>query len=442
MDPFGQTKFAGAFDAMGNVIAHYTYGLGLTSLVDAAGQSGYFDFNRQGSTVGLSGAMGTYANQYSYLPYGQLLSSAGSIANPFTFGGQMGLFTDASGLTSMTNRTYDAATGRFLTRDPLSVAGGDTDLYSFGNNDPVNEVDPQGTNPLILAGALIGAGISEGGYLVGSLISGEQVTWGGAAGAAVSGAITGGVIGATGGLGLLEGAAPGAGASAAGSVVQHAIDGDLGNSGGKIVEDTIVGAIPTGPADGELLKSWGSGNWGKNALLRTLEGLNKHGQALWKKLFDDGFDDLLKDLLKKLFDPEDGDSPIVEPHDPNDKVGPIGYGDAGYITDTDALPYRIDYVNAATATASARVVSITDPLDPSIDPRTLQLGQIAFGSTVITVPSGRSFFSTLVDLGASSNLEVQIEAGIDITTDTVFWTLTTIDKFDGPGLRQRRLPAA
>ncbi len=154
VDPTGLSGITGAFDSSGNVIAHYTYGLGLTSLVNAAGQADSYDFNLQGSTVGLSGSSGSYVNQYDYLPSGQLQSSIQSIENPFTYVGEFGLMTDASGLTSMTNRTYDSQIGRFLTPDPLNVNGGDTDLYSYANDDPVNEVDPQGTNPLILAGAL------------------------------------------------------------------------------------------------------------------------------------------------------------------------------------------------------------------------------------------------------------------------------------------------
>src|SRR5262249_24620491 len=155
------------------------------------------------SVVGLSGASGSYLNQYAYLPFGRIQAAVQQVANPFTYAGQSGLMTDSAGLTSMTNRTYDAALGRFLSRDPLNVAGGDTDLYSYANNDPVNEVDPQGTNPLIVAGALIGAAVGEGTYLVGHAISGESITLGGVVGSAVSGGITGGVIGATGGLGLL-----------------------------------------------------------------------------------------------------------------------------------------------------------------------------------------------------------------------------------------------
>ncbi len=47
-----------------------------------------------------------------------------TIRDPFGFGGQWGGYTDAeTGLTLLTHRFYDPATGRFLTRDPMGYGG-------------------------------------------------------------------------------------------------------------------------------------------------------------------------------------------------------------------------------------------------------------------------------------------------------------------------------
>ncbi|HEY3265367.1 MAG TPA: RHS repeat-associated core domain-containing protein [Armatimonadota bacterium] len=43
----------------------------------------------------------------------------------------------------MGHRYYDPATGRFLTRDPISYAGG-INLYAYCQNNPVNLTDPAG----------------------------------------------------------------------------------------------------------------------------------------------------------------------------------------------------------------------------------------------------------------------------------------------------------
>ena len=47
-------------------MAHYTYGLGLSSRV-STGAAAYYDFDRLGSTAGLSNAAGTYSLQGSSL---------------------------------------------------------------------------------------------------------------------------------------------------------------------------------------------------------------------------------------------------------------------------------------------------------------------------------------------------------------------------------------
>ena len=41
-------------------------------------------------------------------------------------------------------RDYDPETGRWTAKDPILFAGGDTNLYGYVINDPVNWVDPEG----------------------------------------------------------------------------------------------------------------------------------------------------------------------------------------------------------------------------------------------------------------------------------------------------------
>src|SRR5690606_32860051 len=51
-----------------------------------------------------------------------------------------------SGLYWMRARFYDPETGRFLTEDPIGIAGG-MNLYAFSLNDPVNGWDSTGMTP-------------------------------------------------------------------------------------------------------------------------------------------------------------------------------------------------------------------------------------------------------------------------------------------------------
>jgi len=61
---------------------------------------------------------------------------------PFGFAG--GLYDTDNGLVRFELRDYDPDTGRWTAKDPIRFAGGDTDLYGYCLNDPVNLVDKNG----------------------------------------------------------------------------------------------------------------------------------------------------------------------------------------------------------------------------------------------------------------------------------------------------------
>jgi RHS repeat-associated protein len=77
---------------------------------------------------------------------------------PFGFAG--GLYDADTGLVHFGARDYDPVIGRWTTRDPLGFAGGDTNLYGYVLQDPVDLIDLKGKDPaLAAAGAVIGLGV-------------------------------------------------------------------------------------------------------------------------------------------------------------------------------------------------------------------------------------------------------------------------------------------
>ncbi len=140
IDPFGLGYVAAQFDSSGNLITHYTYGLGLVSQVSASGTAYYYDYNLQGSTVGITNASGAYLNQYSYDPFGQVTTISAGISNPFQFVGQDGVLTEGSGLVYMRIRFFDASVGAYSSCDPLGLAGGDTNLRRYAANDTITSL--------------------------------------------------------------------------------------------------------------------------------------------------------------------------------------------------------------------------------------------------------------------------------------------------------------
>ena len=115
------------------------------------------------------------------------------------------------------------------------------------------------------------------------------------------------------------------------------------------------------------------------------------------------------------------------PHDPNDLLGPSGYGTAGFLTSDGALPYTIEFSNAKSAPVPADNVMVTEQLSPNLNWSTFQLGTIGFGNYVVNVPSGLSSYSTRVDATATLGVYVDIDATLNQITGILTVTFTSLD---------------
>ena len=150
---------------------------------------------------------------------------------------------------------------------------------------------------------------------------------------------------------------------------------------------------------------------------------------------DDQLSDAAKQRLQNGFtNPYKKNVSVPTSHDPNEITGPAAYGSQGFIPANDSLPYRIDFTNQATATAPAQTVVVTQQLSTNLDLSTFQLGDIGFGSTVISVPAGQTSYSTRVTLPSAApagtgpdGLYVDISASLNMQTGLVTWTFTSID---------------
>jgi len=78
--------------------------------------------------------------------FGEVVGSISPVGNYRTLEyGYSGREYEAdTGLYYFRARYYDPEMGRFLTKDPIGLAGGHTNLYLYCGNDPVNCVDPMG----------------------------------------------------------------------------------------------------------------------------------------------------------------------------------------------------------------------------------------------------------------------------------------------------------
>ncbi|MEI7850320.1 MAG: RHS repeat-associated core domain-containing protein [Kiritimatiellales bacterium] len=78
---------------------------------------------------------------YRYNEFGALLSTGGTLDQPFRFSTEP--YDETTGFVRYPYRFYAPSIGRWLSRDPIDVSGG-INLYAFVGNNPVNFADPLG----------------------------------------------------------------------------------------------------------------------------------------------------------------------------------------------------------------------------------------------------------------------------------------------------------
>jgi RHS repeat-associated protein len=140
------------FGGSGTMSASTLYGLGQDEILkrnnNGAGQ--FLLQDRMGSTVAVTGWKGELLEQYRYdafgtptimAPDGSVLTDS-AINNRFLFVGRE--WVSRFGFYENRARAYHPELGRFMSEDPIGFAAGDTNLYRYCNNDPVNHRDPSG----------------------------------------------------------------------------------------------------------------------------------------------------------------------------------------------------------------------------------------------------------------------------------------------------------
>ncbi|HYR08210.1 MAG TPA: RHS repeat-associated core domain-containing protein, partial [Longimicrobium sp.] len=137
-------------DGAGNRIREYTYFPGIDrphSMRQWAGGGGgaiyYYQMQRPGHVSGLVNTSNQLVNEYRYTPFGTPVNGypVQGTPNPLQY---MARELDAlSGLYYVRNRWYDPQQGRFVSEDPIGLAGG-VNQYAYVGNDPLGATDPTG----------------------------------------------------------------------------------------------------------------------------------------------------------------------------------------------------------------------------------------------------------------------------------------------------------
>jgi RHS repeat-associated protein len=166
------THLIGMVDASGIVTAQFVYGTSDHSpdYMSKNGVSYRIISDERGSVrLVVNATDGTVAQRMDYDVWGNVTADTAPGFQPFGFAG--GFYDNVTGLVRFGARDYDASTGRWMSKDPILFNGGQANLYVYAGDDPVNKIDPDGRNPIVVAVIAVAAvgGISS---YVGTLIGG------------------------------------------------------------------------------------------------------------------------------------------------------------------------------------------------------------------------------------------------------------------------------
>jgi RHS repeat-associated protein len=85
---------------------------------------------------------GTVAQRLDIDEWGQVTADSSAGFQVFGFAG--GIYDADTGLVRFGARDYDPVAGRWTSRDPILFNNGESDLYRYAMNDPINQADPSG----------------------------------------------------------------------------------------------------------------------------------------------------------------------------------------------------------------------------------------------------------------------------------------------------------
>jgi len=405
VDLTGTADVIAEYDGMSSLVARYIHGpFGLVGRVNPAGEITYYDFDALGNAVGITDPMGIYLNEYSYLPFGEILSSTETVANPFEYVGQWGVMGEGNGLAFMRARYYSPGEGRFLSRDPVGVQIQKTNLYAYAENNPISLVDPTGLRD-------VGAYNPSSDYC---------------------------------------------------SLSPDSMPGIFNFRYSCFLHDTCYNTCDAGKAtcDAQFLMSM----LASCALsLQPLQCAGFAGVYYTAVALGGGwaYDAGQRNACGEEPDPDDEPDPNDEEQDedstdprtsytPEDKLGPAGYDLPGtpdgsevrFIPAGQTMEYRVEFWNREDAPVPTQDAIIMDQLDPDVfDLSTLEFTRIGFLDWDVELPGGQ-VIDTRIDCRPEMDLAVEVRAGLgmevpgfannaDITPNTLVWWFHAIDPETG-----------
>ena len=414
VDPFGTygTNILAEQTESGHIKRmHYGQEHGLIASLESADihDAVFYVFDGDGSTIQTGSQTGEILSSYNYDPFGRELSLSMDDVNKFRFLGLYGIpvVSETANIVRIRNRLYDSEHGRFISPDPTGVFGSPINPYTYAINSPLIFKDTNGLVPILPAVGLVGRTLL---YKIGKE------------------AVIGGIKGANNYLWKLHLSgdkfdwrefAKATGTSALNSAITSVNPFDSLSS--KFVF-SFVATLLTG---GDLLDALESG--AVNVIPKELRPFYDLSRAALDVYLSKHTDNRkLTDLIKNGF------IRWVRSIDPNEITGPVGYGDANYISADQSLVYKIEFENNPNATAPAQKVIIRCPIDSNLELGTFKVGLVKFDvyEKDFQFRSSRVHLSR-IDATDKTGTFVEVHVFIDPITKEAIWLLRSIDPLTG-----------
>ncbi|MFH1148152.1 MAG: RHS repeat-associated core domain-containing protein [Pseudomonadota bacterium] len=140
----GLTQLLAIYDGNDNLLMRFEYAdARMPVAMTKGGVKYYLSYDQIGSLRVVANVSGTVVKRIDYDSFGNISHDTNpSFEIPFGFAG--GLHDRDTGLVRFGHRDYDPDVSRWTAKDPIFFAGGDTDLYGYCLNNPINLIDPNG----------------------------------------------------------------------------------------------------------------------------------------------------------------------------------------------------------------------------------------------------------------------------------------------------------
>lgn len=171
-------ELCGARNTSGQILAdYYAQGEQLDNYTVSGTRetaNDYYLRDQIGSVIGVMDATGNLLGSTDYTSYGMTRSATGQQADM----GYAGMLrSPIAGLYLTKYRAYSPSAGRWLSRDPIGIAGGEN-VYAYVGGDPVGDFDPLGLDALVIAGGHVGGGGNPFGHVAMAVTGGGVYSYG------------------------------------------------------------------------------------------------------------------------------------------------------------------------------------------------------------------------------------------------------------------------